>query len=78
MYKYKFLQQYEDMIEKYATDVQDENRLYDLLNEIDDKLITLEYELEKLEEASRPTLNYEQMNAEFVYQNCISMNDYRR
>jgi len=71
MNKYKFLQQYEDMIEKYATDVQDENKLYDLLNEIDDKLITLEYELEKLEEASRPTLDYEQMNEEFVYQNCI-------
>ena len=77
MNKYQFLQQYEDMIEKYATDQQDENKLYKLLNEIDDKLITLEYELEQLEEASR-AVDYEQMNEDFVYQNCISMNDYRR
>lgn len=71
MDKNKFITQYEKMIDKYAIDQQEEDEMYELLEDIEDKLIELEHRISNNEEASRSKLNYEKMNEEFVYNNCI-------
>ena len=81
IYKYFKKEIYEN-----AADEKEEEKMLEKLEEIDDLLRELEKDIERNEEISREHKEYldcEQMNADFVYSNCLptfeySVDDYRR
>lgn len=73
----EIIREYKKIILEIAVSEDDEDRLFELLDIVEDDLFDLEKEIERqieIAEDQQEFVDYEQMNAEFVYRNCLPNN----